>query len=398
MRWNWDITTDEYIQRAIAIHGDKYGYELVNYVNRQTPITIICRKHGPIKINPYTHIRLKTGCPKCATDSSRKKYALTKEQFIERAKERIGDHYNFSRVEYINAHTPVLIGCPIHGWFKQYPMSIQQNRRGCPKCELEHRGENRRTGLKSFIERSKSIHGDRYNYDKVVYVNQQSRVIISCPIHGDFEQRAQDHLKGIGCSKCNYPYSKGRPKENLVDDFRKVHGDRYEYPGIPNKPRNTIKIPIRCKKHGIFYQRIANHLRGDGCPSCKNSKQENIVRRFLEYEKIKFEEQKTFSWLKRKKKMFLDFYLPEYNIGIECQGSQHFGIVSGWGYVMEEKDYIDLYERDRLKHELCKHRGIKILYYCYYKGWVPEEYIDTVYTTKKDLINAIEYNKRSLRQ
>ena len=88
--------------------------------------------------------------------------------------------------------------------------------------------------------------------------------------------------------------------------------------------------------------------------------------------------------------MFLDFYLPDYNIAIECQGSQHFGIVSGFGYIMNDEDYIDLYNRDRLKHELCRHRGIKVLYYCYYAGWVPKKYIDTVYTTKDDLMRAIK--------
>ena len=91
--------------------------------------------------------------------------------------------------------------------------------------------------------------------------------------------------------------------------------------------------------------------------------------------------------------MFLDFFLPDHNIAIECQGSQHFGIVSGFGFVMTDEDYIDLYERDRLKHSLCKHRGIKILYYCYYEGWVPDKYIDRVYTTKKEIIEAIKRYK-----
>lgn len=389
MAYKWDITTEEYIERAKSVHGDRYSYEQTEYIDRSTFITIICKKHGPIKVNPYTHIRLGTGCSKCALEKTKKTCTLTQEQFIERAKEYIGDHYDYSRVEYVNAHTPVIIGCPIHGWFKKYPMEVSQHKKGCPICANEKRRIKRCTGLESFIERSRAIYGDKFNYDKVVYVNQHVPVTITCPVHGDFQQLPQSHLRGNGCSKCTYPYVKGRPKENLVDDFRKIHGERYEYPKIPDEPRNTIKIPIRCKKHGIFHQRISNHLRGDGCPLCKNSKQENIIHQALNSNNIRFECQKTFSWLKHKRNMFLDFYLPDYGIAIECQGQQHF-METEWFDKKKEAALIYQYQRDRLKHSQCKEHGIKLLYFCYYEGWVPEDYIDKVYTTVNELVAAIK--------
>ena len=86
---SWNITTEEYIQRAKAVHGDKYGYELTEYVDRNTFITIICKKHGPFKIHPYTHIRLGCGCSACARDKTINTLALTTESFIKRAKEKV---------------------------------------------------------------------------------------------------------------------------------------------------------------------------------------------------------------------------------------------------------------------------------------------------------------------
>ena len=395
--YSWKITTEEYILRAKSVHGDKYGYELTKYVDRNTPITITCPTHGPFKINPYTHVRLGTGCSACARDKTIKTCSLTTESFIERAKEYIGSHYDYSKVEYKNAHTPVIIGCPIHGWFTKYPMEIQQQKRGCPECGKQRASLKRRTGLYNFIERSNRIHSFKYDYDKVVYVNQHTSVTIICPIHGEFEQTPQDHLRGHSCPKCVNPYLNGRNKEDLLRDFTNTHSGKYSYPNLPDKANNTKYVDIICPKHGLFRQRIANHLRGDGCPSCRNSKQENILEGHLSKKHIKYVREKTFPWLKRKGHMYVDFYLPQYNVAIECQGAQHFGIEVPHRFKFTKEDYDDIRIRDELKYKLCKAHGIRLLFFCYNKKWVSENYIDTVYTTIKELfaeLNEIKKHKR----
>jgi hypothetical protein len=53
-----------------------------------------------------------------------------------------------------------------------------------------------------FIKRSKAVHGNKYDYSKVNYINKTSKVTIICPIHGEFEQKAEDHYSGHGCKKC----------------------------------------------------------------------------------------------------------------------------------------------------------------------------------------------------
>lgn len=387
---SWNITTEEYIQRAKAVHGDKYGYELTEYVDRNTFITIICKTHGPFKIHPYTHIRLGCGCSACANDKKKDKFALTSESFIERAKEYIGSHYDYSRVEYVNAHTPVIIGCPIHGWFTKYPMEIQQGKKGCPECGKTRASLKRRTGLQSFIERSNIVHQHKFNYDKVIYVNQHTPVTITCPIHGDFQQRPQDHLRGHDCPKCSVPYRNGRSKNDLLKDFKEKHLGKYSYPNLPDWSNNRMYIDIICPIHGLFRQRIANHLRGDGCPSCRNSKQENVLEGHLVKKNIRFIREQTFPWLVRKGHMYIDFYLPEYNVAIECHGAQHFGIEVPNRFRFSEEDYRDMRERDELKYKLCKEHGIRLLYFCYYKKWVPDNYIDHVYTTVKELLAELK--------
>ena len=88
--------------------------------------------------------------------------------------------------------------------------------------------------------------------------------------------------------------------------------------------------------------------------------------------------------------MYIDFYLPEYNVAIECQGAQHFGIEVPNRIRFSEEDYRDIRERDELKYKLCKEHGIRLLYFCYYKKWVPDNYIDHVYTTVKELLAELE--------
>lgn len=389
--YSWKITTEEYIRRAKTVHGDKYSYELTKYVDRNTPITITCPIHGPFKVHPYTHVRLGTGCSKCALDKTIRTCSMTTESFIKRAKEYIGSHYDYSKVEYKNAHTPVIIGCPIHGWFTKYPMEIQQQKRGCPKCSKERRRLKRATGLSEFIERSNQVHAFKYNYNKVVYINQHTHVTINCPIHGDFNQLPQDHLRGKGCPKCFNLYINGRTKEDLLKDFSEKHLGKYTYPNLPDRANNRVYVDIICPKHGLFRQRIANHLRGDGCPSCRNSRQENILEEHCTKRHITYIREKTFPWLKRKGHMYVDFFLPKYKVAIECQGAQHFRIeVPHNRFKYTNEDYDDIRNRDELKYKLCNEHGIRVLFFCYYKEWIPEKYIDHVYTTIKELFAELD--------
>jgi rubrerythrin len=122
---------------------------------------------------------------------------FTKDDFIRSARKVHGDKYDYSKVVYKNNKTDVCIICPIHGEFYQTPNSHLKGR-GCPIC-----GGTKKSTKEDFIIKAKQVHGDKYDYSKVVYVNNQIKVCIICPIHGEFYQTPKNHLSGQGCPKCS---------------------------------------------------------------------------------------------------------------------------------------------------------------------------------------------------
>ena len=193
-------TTEEFIHEARKKHGNKYDYSKVNYANNATKICIICPEHGEFWQEANNHLRGQ-GCPKCGLENSREKQASTKEEFIKKAREKHGDKYDYSKVEYINAHTKVCIICPQHGEFWQLPLNHLSGR-GCSKCYADKTRKRLTSTIENFIKKAREKHGDKYDYSKVKYVNCMTKVCIICPEHGEFWQRPNSHLSGHGCPKC----------------------------------------------------------------------------------------------------------------------------------------------------------------------------------------------------
>ena len=191
------LTKKEFIERAKKIHGNKYDYSKVKYIDYETPVRIICPIHGEFQQSPNSHLH-SYGCPKCGRKSINADRKLTTEEFIKKAKEVHGDKYDYSKVEYKNNKTPVTIICPIHGEFRQRPAN-HLNGNGCKKCAVEES----RLSKEIFITCSRLIHGYKYDYSKVRYVDSATKICIICPKHGKFWQLPTDHLGGHGCPCCN---------------------------------------------------------------------------------------------------------------------------------------------------------------------------------------------------
>ena len=125
-----------------------------------------------------------------------------------------------------------------------------------------------------FIELSKLAHGDKYNYSKVEYTHNKNKVIIICPIHGEFEQEPRHHTSGRGCTSCGRLITESARKSTtneFIDKAKKIHNDKYDYSNV-NYITDKIKINIICPTHGSFKQVPYGHLHGNGCPKCKNEK------------------------------------------------------------------------------------------------------------------------------
>ncbi len=137
-------------------------------------------------------------------------------------------------------------------------------------------------------------------------------------------------MYGGNCSKCTGGVRLS--KEDFIQKAKVVHGDKYDYEKVIYKNYST-KVEIICKEHGVFWQTPNNHLFGAGCPACPQSNLEGELRQFLIKNQIEFEQEKTFSWLKCKRKMYLDFYLPVLMLLLNVKA----GNISFLSHYLEEK-------------------------------------------------------------
>ena len=198
---------DALILRMRELHGGKYGYDVSSFSGTHNKMRIICPKHGEFWQTPNKHL-MGRGCPKCNGG-----VRLTTEEFVRKAKEKHGDRYDYSKVAYINASTCVEIICREHGSFMQKP-SLHLMGSGCPIC-----GGSKRLTLEEFIEKSRRVHGSKYDYSKVDYVNNSTEVTIVCPKHGDFLQTPNHHMLGSGCPLCN----SSRLEDNVARRLDEMH-------------------------------------------------------------------------------------------------------------------------------------------------------------------------------
>ena len=334
---------NKFIERSKNKFGDRFDYSEVKYIDSQTPVTLMCKKHGiKFSTTPSNHFITRFGgCKECykeyieSTKSKKIRIKLTEEErkerrreceekhFIEKGIIKFGDRFDYSEVKYIDCETPVNIidKESNNEMFSIKPSSFLQSVHGRPD----------KIGMttEEFIERARKLHGDKYDYSKVNYKATHERVCIICPIHGEFLQMAHDHLKasrgGCGCPKCANMVSK--LEENVIDRLTKEN--------------------IKFKKE-YTNEKIFGKMRGD-------------------------------------------FFIKSYNVMIECQGRQHFEesntLHHSYGGSLSGQ-----IERDYNFNKCCKDANIKLLYYFdedNAKGadYLNDEKFNGIYTEKNTFTN-----------
>ena len=221
------LTTEEFIQKARLIHGDKYDYSQTVYINSRSKVNIICPKHGVFLQMPTHHLN-GSGCSNCCNNLK-----PTKEQFIQKAKAIYGDKYDYSLAEYENSYTKIKIICPKHGIFLQRPRDHLQHN-GCPSCAKVYKPTK-----EQFIEKARIIHGDKYDYSMAEYKNANAKIKIICSKHGIFLQRANHHLHGMGC-----PYCKSSKGELFIKNWLDLHNINFETQKKFNDCRLNRTLPF----------------------------------------------------------------------------------------------------------------------------------------------------------
>lgn len=321
-------TQEQWIEKAKLIHGEKYDYSKVRYVNINTKICIICQKHGEFNQTPKDHLRGR-GCGKCGRENGIKKRTKTSEQFLQEIKEKHGDCYDLSKVEYINDKVKVCIICQKHGEFFITPQHFLGGE-GCRLCGIEKAAITRRKSHSKFLEECDNSHqdGTNYDYSKANYVGDKVPVCIICHEtdengnkHGEFWQSPNNHIsKSQGCPKCGRLKSDENRKytqDEWVEKAKIVHNNKYDY-SHTNYINSDEKVAINCSEHGIFYQKPSNHLMKQGCPKCFKEKS-GVEREITEYISSLGVE-----YIENERKILngkeIDIYIPIKKIGIEING------------------------------------------------------------------------------
>ena len=288
---------------------------------------IICKEHGVFEQSPNNHLAGKN-CPECAKLIKSQKLKCSNQELINKFINKHGDKYDYSLVQRDDTNRVKII-CKEHGIFEQH-ISKHLSGRGCPTC-----GGSKKLETHDVIRTFINIHGNKYDYSLVNYINSKTKIKIICKEHGIFEQDYSKHVIGRGCPTCGG--SKKLESFEVVQKFKNVHGDKYDYSLIDRASR---KFKIICKEHGVFEQDYSNHINGKGCPSCSNrvsSKEREIKDIF----------KNTFISSDRSliKPLEIDLISYDYKFGIEYNGvmyhSSGISTVSKFNKFIDEKYHIN---------------------------------------------------------
>ena len=307
---------EDFIRQSNVIHNNKYDYSRVEYHNDKTKVCIICPEHGEFWQTPNNHLH-GNGCPEC----NKYKQSSTKE-FIKNATKIHNNKYDYSKVLYRKSNIKVCIICPEHGEFWQTPNSHLSGR-GCPQCSINRRRNYFSRTTDEFIQKATKIHNNKYDYSKVEYHNDKTKVCIICPEHGEFWQTPNKHLQGQGCKLCGIQQRNERQKfttQTFIEKAKTIHGNTYIYDRAKYVGYD-IPLLIKCKVHGYFYQTPDSHLQGSGCQKCahKESQTENnlytIIKQLLPNDNIQTRVRGIISPYQE-----IDILLKNKNIGFEYNG------------------------------------------------------------------------------
>lgn len=292
----------DFIKMSRKIHRNKYDYSHANYVNSDTKIIIECKRHGQFSQTPTNHL-VGGGCKKCGCELRGISLRNTTDDFIRMSRKIHGDKYDYSRVNYHTAIDKVEIICKYHKkHFFQSPNS-HLNGAGCPKCAIDKNRLLRVKTTSQIISEFIAIHGDKYDYSRVVYINAIKKVCIKCQTHGYFYQSPDKHLRRNECPKCNTSSGESKIIKFLID--------------------NKVKYE---------FQKMFD--------DCINPRDINKVGR------LKF-----------------DFYIPDKNLLIEYDGEQHFksGANIKGRHKVTEKELEESNYRDNIKTDYANKKNITLL-------------------------------------
>ena len=381
---------EEFTTKAKKVHGDKYDYSKVKWINTDHKVEIVCPKHGSFWVLPSNHLRGSL-CPKCNLESR----TMSTDEWKALAREKHGNKYDYSESVYQGFSTPVKIICPKHGEFWQAGGAHAQLGQGCFRCAAEESNSHHLMSKDEFIQQARRVHGDYYDYSHVepehFYRNQEVKII--CPKHGSFYQLVSKHLLGAGCLKCA-----GKDKmstEEFITALKDLYGNKYKYDRIKYLNKYTF-VELGCPIHGYVKCRPESLMLGKGCRMCNASQGEVSVEEWLKEHRFPYVREFSLPGYTYR----YDFALPEYKILIEYDGQQHFMPIDYYG---GEEGYRKRVGNDKIKTKLARDNGWVLIRLPYtleerilvvLRGQIANHYPYTdggkLYATLNDLVKHLE--------
>jgi hypothetical protein len=371
------LSWDEIVERARQYNKDIICEVEERYVDGSKLYKNICNICGDEKIQPSYFIKR---CLKCSHNRNRS----NKEEFIEKAIKVHGDLFSYNYVEYVNCLTKVKILCNVCNEFIFQTPNMHLVGKKCRTCA----NNKLRSNKEEFLHKAILVHGDKYNYDLVKYINCASKVNIFCKACNKyFLQSPDSHLRGQGCRKCSEDKYRSNTDE-FIKKSRKKHGNKYNYDLVEYVNQST-KIKIICNKCNFIFSQRPDHHYGDGqgCPVCKESKGENRIAKYLSEKNIRFIPYKGFDDLRNVYPLKFDFYLSDLNLLFEYDGEGHYNPCFGSTLEEKQKNLEDCKFRDKIKDDWAKANNIPLLRIPYWDYDRIEELIDAflVKYTKKEM-------------
>ena len=354
------FTNEKFIEKSIKVHDNLYKYNNTKYINYTTPVLITCIIHGDFSQKPSDHIH-GHGCQECGGVKR-----VTQEDFISRSNIIHDKKYDYSLVEYKSRLEPVIIICPIHGEFTQFP-KYHYLGGGCYTCGLDSIKQKLRITEEEFILRSEEIHNNKYKYDDMKYINQDTEINIICPEHGIFSQLPSYHIRGSGCIKCSGTYL--FTEQEVIKKFLDIHGDKYDYSNINYINCNT-SVSIRCKLHNMEFKQLP-HLHYKGCTACKTCIKDKISATCIERYGVEHPMQVSEIAEQNSKNAFSKKYytLPSGKI-LQIQGYENFAL----------DELITLYKEDDIINGMS---NVPEIWYDDEEGKQHRHYVDLFISSKQ---------------
>lgn len=322
VNYNRKLDSTEFVRRSIAKHGNLYDYSNSQYVDSLTKISIICPTHGEFKQLPASHW-CGRGCPKCNIQRHSIFSNLTSDGFISIARKLYNDKYSYQVYDnQITNRSIVIVDCAIHGQFTTRAGRFLRGF-GCKKCG--HQSAKRKTDSEVHHQRAVELYGNKFDFSATDF--SKSTINILCKKHGVLIKNRSSFLAGDGCTQCGLEKLSSLNRLPVSEFIRRanlIHNNRYVYVEL-DYTNNCCYIPISCVTHGIFYQSVKHHLRGQGCPKCSVSSGQLAIYNFIRSVyggEVVLNDRSVLSPYE------VDVYLPDLRLGVEYHGLYYHSYAS----------------------------------------------------------------------